>query len=192
MFDRLTDDARQIVVGAQDAARELGSGSIGTGELLVALLDHAVEDAWSAEPLAALEREPAELAARVRLALSGEDGLDASALAFLGIDLSQVRRRVDSVFGKGALGSARRRNRGSHVPFTPGAKQALEAALQEAARTRSKSVDGRHLMLGVLDSKDGTARALLTQAIGVADQPDETARRVAALREALTRAESAG
>ena len=194
MFDRFTDDARQIVVDAHEVARELRSRSIGTGELLVALLDHAVADARFAEPLAALGVGASDLAARVRQTISGGDGLDASALAWLGIDLGAVRRKADAVFGKGALGNAGRVDPGGHVPFTKGAKQSLELALREASRLKSGAIDVRHLMLGVLDSKDSTARKLLGQALRADGQPDETdaAQRVAALRHLLTQLRSSG
>ncbi len=187
MFERFTTDARQIVVHAQEVARESRSGSIGTGEMLVALLDNAVADVGLAEPLAELGVGPAELAGRVRHAISGEEGLDASALASVGIDLGAVRRKADATFGEGALGSARRRDPGPFIPFTPGAKQALELALREASRLKSGSIGARHLMLGILDSTDATARALLVRAVRAAGQPDEAdpAPRIESLRHAL-------
>lgn len=187
MFDRFTDAARQVIVDAQQVASELRTGSIGTGEMLVALLDHAVTDAVFAERLTALGVRPADYAARVRQAISGEDGLDAAALASLGIDLGAVRRKADAVFGKGALGGARRRDPGSHIPFTPGAKQALELALREGSRQKSGSIGVRHLMLGVLDSADSAARALLVRAVRADGQPDDAdpAPRIEALRHAL-------
>lgn len=194
MFDRFTDEARQVIVDAHEVARELRSGSIGTGELLVALLDHAAADVWLAEPLGALGVGATDLAAGVRQAILAGDGLDAPALASLGIDLAAVRRKADAVFGKGALGSARGRAVGGHVPFTAGAKQSLELALREASALRSGAIDVRHLMLGVLDGKDGTARELLGQALltsgeaGVTD-PDQ---RVDALRRLLTQLRPAG
>ncbi|WP_026126360.1 Clp protease N-terminal domain-containing protein [Nocardiopsis gilva] len=38
MFERFTDEARRVTVGAQAEARELGHRSIGTGHLLLALM----------------------------------------------------------------------------------------------------------------------------------------------------------
>jgi ATP-dependent Clp protease ATP-binding subunit ClpA len=38
MFERFTSQARQVVVGAQEEARELHSGRIGTEHLLLGLL----------------------------------------------------------------------------------------------------------------------------------------------------------
>ena len=57
-------------------------------------------------------------------------GLDGEALAAIGIDLDEIRRRAEANFGPGALerGAA---PRGSHVPFTA---QAQEGARARAAR----------------------------------------------------------
>lgn len=193
MFERFTDAARQIIVDAQLVASEVRSESIGAGEILVALLDRAAADPAFAERLAVLGVGPAELAARVRQVISGEDGLDAAALASLGIDLDAVRRRTDAVFGKGALSGARRRQPYGHIPFTAEAKRSLELALQEESRLRSGRIEVRHLMLGVLGAAGGTARTLLAQAINaeggsLAEDPEQ---RIDALRRALTRPHAA-
>lgn len=184
MFEKFTADARQVIIDAQQIARELRSGSIGTGEILVALLDHAATDALFAERLAPLGVEPSQIATRVRQAILEDDGLDAAALASLGIDLDTVQDKTDAVFGKGALASARRHDPGDHPPFTPGAKKALELALREAVRLKDKSIGARHLMLGILDSTDTTARALLTRALRASSEPDP-APRIEALRHSL-------
>jgi ATP-dependent Clp protease ATP-binding subunit ClpA len=88
-------------------------------------------------------------------------GLDPEALASLGIDLDAVRERTDAVFGPGALDRVGRSPR--HIPFTPDAKKALEQALREAIRVKQKTIDGRHLMLGMLRA-DSAARDALAAA----------------------------
>src|SRR5690348_2384838 len=42
-FSRFTERARQVVVGAQEAARAAGNTTIGTGHLVLALADHLDE-----------------------------------------------------------------------------------------------------------------------------------------------------
>jgi ATP-dependent Clp protease ATP-binding subunit ClpC len=48
MFERFTESARIVVTGAQDEARQLGTGYIGTEHLLLALLNPASgRPAWT-------------------------------------------------------------------------------------------------------------------------------------------------
>ena len=55
-------------------------------------------------------------------------GLDAEALAAIGIDLEEVNRRAENVFGPGALTTTRKSKK--HIPFARDAKKAIELALQ--------------------------------------------------------------
>ena len=99
MFERFTQDARRAVVGAQAEARSLGHGWIGTEHLLLAVLDD------TGSPVAAALRDvgltPEAVRAEVRRQLGPVD--DAAALAGIGIDLAEVRRRLEDRFGPGAL-----------------------------------------------------------------------------------------
>lgn len=158
MFERFTKEARAAVVGAQQVARETGSRSIDTRHLLVVLAENpgpvyrALGEA-GAEARAVSSKARAELRA---------GGLDADALAGLGIDLDAVRRQANAVFGPDALEGAGRTPRG-HIPFTPDAKKALELALRETVRLKRKSIDSPLLLLGILRT-DNPGRALLRQA----------------------------
>lgn len=105
MFERFTRAARQVVVEAQEEARELGHDWIGTEHLLLAAVQHA--DAPGAATLAragvthaACRRAVARTVGDERGALGPED---AEALRAFGIDLGEVRRRTESIFGGGAL-----------------------------------------------------------------------------------------
>ncbi|PFG42311.1 ClpA/ClpB-like protein [Isoptericola jiangsuensis] len=149
MFERFTRDAREVVVGAQQVARETRSATIDTRHLLVAMLD-------GAGPVLAAVHDtglaPADVAARARRAVTSGDPLDDDALAAVGIDVAALRRRTDRLFGEGALDRAGRRpaRRGGHVPFTRDAKKALELSLREAVRLHDRSIGTRHLLLGLL------------------------------------------
>lgn len=155
MFERFTREARTAVVGAQQVARDVGSRHVDTTHLLVALLE---QDGPAARAVDALGVDRAALASRARADLRS-GGLDADALAGLGIDLDAVRRQADAVFGRGALERAGRSPSG-HIPFTPDAKKSLELALREAVRLKQSSIRGSHLLLGILRA-DCPARALL-------------------------------
>jgi ATP-dependent Clp protease ATP-binding subunit ClpA len=95
-----------------------------------------------------------------------------AALRTLGIDLDEVRRRVEASFGPGALDEVPRRRprrrrwrRGrcepaavtGYLPFMPRAKRALERAAGEAATLGDGHVGVEHLLLGLLDPRGNMA-----------------------------------
>lgn len=144
MFERFTQSARAAVIEAQQVARETANRTVDTRHVAAALVRsdphvRAAVEASGADPDRVATRITAELRA---------DGLDADALASVGIDLDKVRERTDAVFGKGALdGAARRR---SHLPFGNDAKKALQLALREAIRLDARRIGGEHLLLGII------------------------------------------
>jgi len=164
MFERFTDGARAAVLGAQRHAVALHHGWIGTEHLLLALLDDRdgraarILDRWSVDgDWARVEVE--------RVVGRGEPGLDADALATLGIDLDAVRDRVERTFGEGALSGSRRCRRGlwrgGGLPFTPRAKKALELSLREALGMGDDFIGCEHLLLGLTGEGDGVAARIL-------------------------------
>lgn len=164
MFERFTTGARTAVVQAQEIARDLGDARITPAHLVVAVA--SVPDA-AAEALAAQGADRAAL-----LDAFDGDGLDATALAALGIDLDAVRRRADTVFGAGALDRADRARRsapggrrtGGHLPFTRDAKKTLEVALREAVRLGHRRIEAGHVLLAVVRLSDTDGHALLRRA----------------------------
>ncbi|MFE9425857.1 Clp protease N-terminal domain-containing protein [Kitasatospora sp. NPDC006697] len=162
MFERFTDEARQVVLTAREEASGLRHAYVGTEHLLLAIL--ALPDNPAVAPLAAtgLDRETARRA--VRRLLGEED--QAQALASIGVDLDAVREAVESVFGQGALDApaqdeGRRRgwlrggSRRGHMPFTARAKKALELSLRESVRLKSGHIAVAHLLLGVIEEGEG-------------------------------------
>ena len=150
MFERFTKSAREVVVRAQAEATALGRERIDADVLLLGV---AGGETWAARVLA--DHGATHRALKERAA-SG--GLDSTALAAIGIDLDEIRRRAEAVFGPGALERGRRARDG-YVPFTPGAKKALELALREAIAAGDKEIGDEHVLLGVL--REGGAEALL-------------------------------
>ena len=185
MFERFTDDARAVVVGAQDQARRLGHHYIGTEHILLAL---AASDSETAALLRARGVTPDAVEAVIRR-LIGNEGrrgpLDREALAAIGIDLDHVIDRIEAVFGPFALEPRTQRRRRwrqrsrsctsggrggrtpitGHVPFTPRAKKCIELSLREAIALHDRNIGTQHLALG-LTRGDGLAPQILA-ALGV-------------------------
>ena len=159
MFERFTQDARLVVVEAQEEATRLHHGTIGTEHLLLALLRR------DSPTTAVLLRHglTREAVAESVVGYVGRGDLDAEALTSLGIDLDAVRSTVEASFGPGALDVPRGRGSGpaGHIPFTPRAKKVLELSLREAIALKQKSISDGHIALGLLREGDGLAAKVL-------------------------------
>jgi ATP-dependent Clp protease ATP-binding subunit ClpA len=173
---RLGPDALRALERAHDEALALRHGSLGTEHLLLAL---------AAEPESAAGRLLARLgvAAAVVRAAAGRVGdgprpaLDREALATLGIDLDEVRRRVEESFGPGALERAHARTRGlarracgpGASPVSPLLKRALATAACEAAARGHDHAGGEHLLAGIC-AVVGSGAARILRELGVDPQ----------------------
>jgi ATP-dependent Clp protease ATP-binding subunit ClpA len=173
MFERFTPAAREVVVRAQQEARTLGHPWLGTEHLLLGVLAQP-----DAPGVGALTDLGVTLDAG-RAALTQVVGrlvADADALRALGIDLDEVRWRVEASFGPGALDhpprpGGRRRLRWrrarcepqvtGHLRFMPRAKRALERALRDALALGDTRVGVERILLGLLDPKGNMAVELL-------------------------------
>ena len=159
MFERFTEAARTAVVRAQQEAEALGHDRIGSEHLLLGL---AGDRGIAADVLGSLGADHAALRAAVRSA--PRNGLDADALAAIGIDLDEVRRRAEESFGPGALAGGRACRRGAHRgqrPFTPRAKRTLERSVREASALRAGHLGPEHILLGLAgEHASGAAAAL--------------------------------
>src|SRR4051794_28277636 len=179
MFERFTQAARTAVVRAQEEAREHRSPTIGAGHLLFGVLTDA-----DAAPAVVLRRWGVD-AARVSAVVDAAHALDDEALAALGIDLDEVRRRTEDAFGAGALDQPAPRARWGrgmpkgHIPFTAESKAALGEAVRAAVRGASREIGPAQLFLGLLAVQEGTALRTLRRA-GV----DATARELSHLVQA--------
>ncbi|WP_129339651.1 Clp protease N-terminal domain-containing protein [Cellulomonas endophytica] len=173
MFERFTQEARDGVVGAQLVARERGDRRIGTEHVLLGALRAPGSVAATALGLVGRTAED------VAQAVDARSGIDAGALAGLGIDLEAVRRRAEAAFGPGALDvpadEARDRPVRGHVPFDRDAKKTLEVALREALALKHRHIDTGHVLLA-LARLDGTAAHTALAALGLG--PDEVRRAV--------------
>ena len=156
MFERFTDRARKVVSVALAKAKEQGDDQIRPVHMLYGL---TVADGVAARALtalgvdtAAVEREFGRASGAAPHEAASDD---AEALAAIGIDLDEIKRRIEESFGPGAL---------ERVPLTPGgplnwtgrlplngqAKLSLAESLKEARALHHKYIGTEHVLLGLL------------------------------------------
>jgi len=84
------------------------------------------------------------------------EGVAATALRNLGIDMAQVRQEVEKAVGRGGgtlfVGQ---------IPFTPRAKKVLELAVEEARSLGHSYIGTEHILLGLLREGEGVAAQVL-------------------------------
>ncbi len=147
MFERFAKAARAVVERAAEDAAELGAQRVEPEHLLLGVA------ATDGRMLDGLGMSYPQLRAEVERT---GGGLDADALAAIGIDLGEVERRVEASFGAGAL-----RGRGGRTRFAPKTKKALELSLREAIAMGDRGIGADHVLLGVLRDPGERVSALL-------------------------------
>jgi ATP-dependent Clp protease ATP-binding subunit ClpA len=157
MFERFTESARQCVTAAEAESRHLLSGHIGTEHLLIAVADEP--RGLGGRILRDLGLTPDALRDEAS-SYAGPSPIDPDALATLGIDFDEVKRRVEETFGPGALSRGRA---GKCVPFSPPAKKSLELSLRSALALNDKFIGSEHLLLGLARTDEGTAARILAE-----------------------------
>jgi ATP-dependent Clp protease ATP-binding subunit ClpA len=186
VFERFTEQAREAVVLAQVEARGLRHAYLGTEHLLLGVAE--VPDGIAARVLLRLPLESPTIRAEIVRVVgegptAGIGDRDAEALRSIGIDVEEVRRRIEETFGPGSLdrvpGRGRRRwgrrrcesgpGIGWRLPFTPRAKKALELSLREALHLGHQWIGPEHLLLGLSREGDGLAGSILTAVGGSCD-----------------------
>jgi ATP-dependent Clp protease ATP-binding subunit ClpA len=173
MFERFTEPAREVVVLAQGEARTLRHGYIGTEHLLMGVLREGTGvGSRVLEGLGiGLETVRADVVNVIGRGPTQGEEQDAEALRAIGIDIDEVRRRIEEAFGPGALdrsvrGRRRRRRAGrcspvGHIPFTPKAKKVLQLSLREATALGHNYIGTEHILLGLVREHEGVASQLL-------------------------------
>ena len=153
MFERFTQEAKAVLVSAQDVAIELGVGYISPAHILYGCAEG--RESTAGEPL----RAAGITAESIRRLLSRaetppDEDVDVEALRAIGIDFEGVRAVVEETFGSGSLQSAPDRRAAAtkvhRPPFTPEAKLALELSLRVALELHDRRIRPGHLLLGLL------------------------------------------
>jgi ATP-dependent Clp protease ATP-binding subunit ClpA len=167
--------AMPYLAAAASVSRQFRHGYIGTEHVLLAL----VEDATGAPARVLGDRGLSAATIRadvIRMIGLGErptGDLDRDALATLGIDLDEIRRRVEQEFGPGALERAAM-SAGDEITtgnpcrcIAPRLKQAFEIAAREA---RGCPMSPREVLIGLASVEDCiAARILRAHGIALAD-----------------------
>ena len=159
MFERFTDEARQVVVSAQDEARHLRADQIEPVHLLLAV---AGGTGRGAEVMRAAGIDHGRLHEAVA---ASTDALDAEALAAFGVDLDSVRAAAEAAFGPGALDAPAP---AGHMRFADASKKSLEQALRHVLARRgltrrNRTIDSSCVLVGVLAVEDPLVTRVLQQ-----------------------------
>jgi ATP-dependent Clp protease ATP-binding subunit ClpA len=154
MFEIFTEEARSAILEAQAEAVEQDDGQLGCEHLLVGLLREgtglaAVVLAERSVTLDGVRAAVDQLVGPRPAAVPPDQ-----ALATIGIDLGQVRSRLEATFGPGALAD-------HPPPYTPLAKEALQLAVAEAGRLGQDHVGTGHELLGLAQVTEGLAAKVL-------------------------------
>jgi len=149
--------AMPFLAAAADASRRLGHQYIGTEHVLLALAKD--RGTRAADLLAERGLTPEEIqSAIIRIVGLGEGPpgrLDRDALATLGIDLDEVRRRVEDAFGPDAL----ERTSSGCTPIAPRLKRSLEHAAAEAGEG---AIEATHVLVGLASVEESVAAGILS------------------------------
>lgn len=161
MFERFTDRARKVVSLALNKAKDRGDDQIRPVHMLYGVTAADGVAARALEALgvdaAAVERELGRTGGAAASAASVPDDAagDAEALAAIGIDLDEIRRRVEESFGPGALERVPLTPRGpltwtGRLPLSDQAKLSLALAIKEARALHHSYIGTEHVLLGLL------------------------------------------
>ena len=158
MFDTFTGAAKRAIMLAQDEAIMLGHDFVAAEHLLLGLI--GTDDGLAGQVLA--ERGvTAEAARHLAVGQLTADGLTAAsaagpveALATIGIDVDDVRRRADEAFGRGKFVFPR-------PAYISEARRAIERSVGEAQALGHDYVGTEHMLLGLLGADDAPGPRLV-------------------------------
>ena len=175
MFERFTDKARKAVSLAMGKATEQGDYQVRPEHMLYGL---TATDGVAARALtalgvdtAAVERELGRASGASAGPLSARDEAadgDAEALAAIGIDLDEIKHRIEESFGPGALartGALAHQgplNWTGRMTLTRESQRSMAFALKEARALHHNYIGTEHLLLGLLSVAERNPRGEFT------------------------------
>jgi len=171
VFEKFTNLAKRSITLSQDEALTLGHDFIGTEHILLGLV--RVREGLAGEILSeqgvTADQVRAETLRLLQAAgVSANSGREATeALAAIGIDVEEIRRRADDTFGPG-------RFRFPRPAFTMRARRVLELTLSQSMELGHDEIGTEHLLLGLLAEGEGVGVEALG-AVGVDPEALRTA-----------------
>ncbi len=166
MFERFTTAARDVVISAQHEREEFGHPFVGTEHLLLGLLNEGAGGAYAVLHRAGLTGSRCAKTSGNVLRQGPLGDADAEALQAIGIDLDEVRAKVEATFGPGALQVPAKPSRGFFQKpgsFSQRAKKVLELSLREAIRLHHGFIGPEHILLGLIREGDGLAAKIMVE-----------------------------
>lgn len=164
MFEIFTEPAKQMIKEAEREAVDLGHSHLGSEHLLLGMLATGSGTAGrvlaeqSVDPVRLREECVRLLAARGITGSAQQDAADA--LADLGIDVEEIRRRAEENFGAGRFQYPR-------PVFAPEAKAVLEQSLTEMKEQGDRTVGTEHVLLALLNGDDENVGLAALRAVDV-------------------------
>jgi ATP-dependent Clp protease ATP-binding subunit ClpC len=147
VFDKFTNLAKRAIVLSQNEAIGLGYDFIGTEHLLLGLtgVREGIAGQILSEHGVTAERVRPEAVRLLEAAGVPATGgrAAAEALASIGIDVDEIRRRAEENFGPGRFYFPR-------PAYTAEAKKALENTLREAVALGHDDIGTEHMLLGMI------------------------------------------
>jgi ATP-dependent Clp protease ATP-binding subunit ClpA len=158
VFELFTRLAKRAIVVSQDEAMALGHDFIGTEHLLLGMAGVPESTAGSVlreHGVAPMPARTETVRLLVGMGISGTARQDAAdALATIGIDLDEIRRRADESFGPGQFLYPR-------PPYTRRAKTVLEQSVRESRDRGDENVGTEHMLLAMIAEGSGVGMRVL-------------------------------
>jgi hypothetical protein len=152
VFEKFTNLAKRSITLSQDEAITLGHDFIGTEHMLLGLVrvrEGLAGEILGQQGITADQVRGAALRLLDAAGVSANGGREATeALASIGIDVEEIRRRADDTFGPGQFKFPR-------PGYTTRAKKVLELTLQESMELGHDYIGTEHLLLGLLAEGEG-------------------------------------
>ncbi|MFF8954168.1 Clp protease N-terminal domain-containing protein [Streptomyces sp. NPDC014894] len=162
MFERFTQEARDVVKGSVALSERMGADRVTDEHLLLALLEQkGTRTAFALSALGLPDRRASleQALARARRS-AGLSRSESDALAGLGIDVAEIVARVEENHGPGALAARGRQKRWWHGSYAPAAKETLVRSLHIATERGDRRIGGEHLLLALTAAPGAVAEAL--------------------------------
>lgn len=95
----------------------------------------------------------------ILLGLAKSDGIAAKVLANMRVDIRKIRSEIEKIIKAGSATSPA----GGYALFTPRAKRVLEISMEEADKMADADIATQHLLLGLIQVKEGVAAKVLAK-----------------------------